>query len=181
MNAAKRYRATTDFFAPWPAGLTNWRQSLHYNIGTPVHRPIAVARGSTTLHAKQLDATSMNKPVSPKSLETKETRDRDSLFLLAEITFDGSTEIHKVKVRNLSPGGMMIESDLEVVEGQTITANLRNVGAVRGQIAWARTSRFGVAFDREINPKLARQPVGGATEIPRYLRTVINTKPSFYR
>ncbi|MFN3817765.1 PilZ domain-containing protein [Blastomonas sp.] len=111
----------------------------------------------------------------------KETRDRDSLFLLAELTFDGSSEVHKVKVRNLSPGGMMIESDLNVAQGQTITATLRNIGSVRGQVAWARTSRFGVAFDREINPKLARQPVGGGVELPRYLRTVIGTKPSHFR
>jgi hypothetical protein len=123
----------------------------------------------------------MNMPVSPKSLESKETRARDSLFLLAELTFDGSGEVHKVKVRNLSPGGMMVESDLEVVQGQQVVANLRNIGPVRGQIAWARSARFGVAFDREINPKLARQPVGGSADVPRYLRTIIATSPSFPR
>lgn len=131
--------------------------------------------------AWKLDALPMNMPVSPKSLAAKEARDRDSLFLLAEITFDDTGEAHKVKVRNLSPGGMMIESDLEVVQGQTLVAVLRNIGAVRGQIAWARSHRFGVAFDREINPKLARKPVGGGTETPRYLRTTLGTSPSFPR
>ncbi len=123
----------------------------------------------------------MNMPLSPKSLETKETRARDSLFLLADITFEGSEELHKVKVRNLSPGGMMVESDLEVTQGQKLVATLRNIGAVRGQIAWARSARFGVAFDREINPKLARQPVGGTTEVPRFLRTIVATSPSYPR
>ncbi|MDM7957157.1 PilZ domain-containing protein [Blastomonas sp.] len=123
----------------------------------------------------------MNMPLSPKSLESKETRARDSLFLLAEVSFEGSDEIHKVKVRNLSPGGMMIESDLEVSQGQHLVAVLRNIGAVRGQIAWARSKRFGVAFDREIDPKLARKPVGGGGEVPRYLRTIIATSPSFPR
>ncbi len=133
----------------------------------------------------------MNMPVSPKALgvtspgpksvASKETRARDSLFLLAEITFEGSDEVHKVKVRNLSPGGMMIESDLDVTQGQRLVAALRNVGSVRGQIAWVRSARFGVAFDREINPKLARQPVGGGGDVPRYLRTILGTSPSFPR
>lgn len=114
----------------------------------------------------------MNMPVSPKSLETAEARARDSLFLLAELMFEDSKETHKVKVRNLSPGGMMVESDIEVGQGQRIVATLRNIGPVKGQIAWARKERFGVAFDREIEPKLARQPVGGGTMPPRYLRVV---------
>lgn len=123
----------------------------------------------------------MNMPLSPKSLESKETRARDSLFLLAEVTFEGSDETHKVKVRNLSPGGMMVESDLDVTQGQKLVAVLRNIGPVRGQIAWARSTRFGVAFDREINPKLARKQTGGGAEVPRYLRTIIGNSPSFPR
>ena len=133
----------------------------------------------------------MNMPVSPRALgakapgaeshDSKEPRARDSLFLLAEITFDGSQEVHKVKVRNLSTGGMMVESDLDIAQGQRLVATLRNVGSVHGQVAWARSARFGVAFDREINPKQVRQPVGGSGEVPRYLRTILGTSPSFPR
>lgn len=123
----------------------------------------------------------MNMPVSPNVLETAETRERDSLFLLADITFEDTQTSHKVKVRNLSAGGMMIESDLEVTQGQRIIAVLRNIGPVHGQIAWARSERFGVAFDRKINPKLARQSVSNGTSVPRYLRTTFATKPSFPR
>lgn len=120
----------------------------------------------------------MNMPVSPKSLETAEARARDSLFLLADVTFEDTRETHKVKVRNLSPGGMMVESDLEVEQGQRIVTILRNIGSVKGQIAWARRGRFGVAFDLEIEPKLARQPVGGGTMPPRYLRVLHARLPS---
>lgn len=123
----------------------------------------------------------MNMPVSPKTLAAAEARARDSLFLMTELTLDDSGETHKVKVRNLSPGGMMIESDLTVTQGQRIVATLRNIGPVKGQIAWARKGRFGVAFDYEIDPKLARQPVGGGTKLPRYLRTANNAPPSFPR
>lgn len=123
----------------------------------------------------------MNLPVSPKPVENQEVRARDSLFLLADLTIDGSSEQHKVKVRNLSAGGMMVESDLDVIQGQRIMALLRNIGPVRGEIAWARSGRFGVAFDRPIDPKLARNPVGGSKDTVRYLRTPITYNPSFQR
>lgn len=124
----------------------------------------------------------MTMPVSPKSLESQEARARDSLFLLADLMIEENGEQHKVKVRNLSAGGMMVESDLEVTQGQSIVVNLRNIGPVRGEIAWARSGRFGVAFNRPVNPKLARKPVGTAVdETPRYLRTPLTHSPSFPR
>lgn len=123
----------------------------------------------------------MNMPVSPKSLESQEIRARDSLFLLADLAIEGEDEQHKVKVRNLSAGGMMVESELNVAQGQKIVVNLRNIGPTRGEIAWARSGRFGVAFDRRIDPKLARKPVGGTTETARYLRTPITYSPPFPR
>ncbi len=124
----------------------------------------------------------MTMPVNPKSLESQEARARDSLFLLADLTIEDSGQQHKVKVRNLSAGGMMVESDLDVTQGQSIVVNLRNIGPVRGEIAWARSGRFGVAFNRPVNPKLARKPVGSsADETPRYLRTPLTHSPSFPR
>jgi hypothetical protein len=124
----------------------------------------------------------MTMPVSPKSLESQEARARDSLFLLADLMIEENGEQHKVKVRNLSAGGMMVESDLDVTQGQSIVVNLRNIGPVRGEIAWARSGRFGVAFNRPVNPKLARKPVGTAVdETPRYLRTPLTHSPSFPR
>lgn len=123
----------------------------------------------------------MNMPVSPKSLDVQESRARDSLFLLAELTLEDSGERHKVKVRNLSSGGMMVGSELEVTQGQRIVVELRNIGHVRGQIAWVRSEKFGVAFDRQINPKLARKPVGTTQETPRFLRVLDAYSPSYPR
>lgn len=128
--------------------------------------------------ALQLDAEKMTLPIRPQSLDSKESRARDSLFLLAELQFAQSDHLHKVKVRNLSPGGMMVESDLEVTQGQQLIATLRNIGAVRGQIAWVSSGRFGVAFDRDVDPMLARQPVGGTAGVPRYLRPTLGMTTS---
>jgi hypothetical protein len=53
---------------------------------------------------------------------------RDSLFLLAEIRIEQTAEIHRVRVRNLSDGGMMGEGNLRVQRGHRLTIDLRNIG-----------------------------------------------------
>lgn len=84
---------------------------------------------------------------------------RDSLFLLAEVRVEQSPESHKVRVRNLSDGGMMGEGNLRVMRGHRLTVQLRNVGMVMGTVAWVQDNRFGVAFDEEIDSQLARRPL----------------------
>ena len=101
--------------------------------------------------------------------------DRDSLFLMAQITFDGRTDSVRGKIRNLSAGGMMVEGEFEVERGIRLTAELRNVGKVKGNVAWVQGSRIGVAFDAEIDPKLARAPVGTkGSEVPSFDRPALD-------
>lgn len=96
---------------------------------------------------------------------------RDSLFLMATLRVAGSDAEHRVKVRNLSAGGMMAEGELRVERGTRISVDLRNVGWVEGAVAWVQDKRFGIAFSDEIDPKLVRAPVGGASPAaPRYTR-----------
>lgn len=96
---------------------------------------------------------------------------RDSLFLLADLRVDGIKGEHRIKVRNLSARGMMGEGVVQVVRGAFVSVNIRNVGWVDGSVAWVQDSRFGVAFRDEIDPKLARVPVGsGEDATPRHAR-----------
>ena len=96
---------------------------------------------------------------------------RDSLFLMAELRFEGETVGHRVKVRNLSAGGMMAEGELAVVRGARVTVELRNLSPVEGSVAWVQDTRFGVAFVREIDPKAPRSAVGnGDLASPRFVR-----------
>lgn len=83
---------------------------------------------------------------------------RDSLFLLATIRVEDEAEGHRVRVRNLSDGGMMAEGDVHVQRGHRLDIQLRNVGTVGGSVAWVQDKRFGIAFDREIDSQRARQP-----------------------
>ena len=87
---------------------------------------------------------------------------RDSLFLMADARIDGLEGQHRIKVRNLSSGGMMGEGPVRVARGAIVEVDIRNVGWVEGSVAWVQGNRFGVAFRDEIDPKLARAPVGSS-------------------
>ena len=84
--------------------------------------------------------------------------DRDSLFLMAQLKVEGdsSDAEYRVKVRNLSSGGMMAEGQAKVSRGAVIRISLRNIGWVDGTVAWKQGDRFGIAFAEEIDPKQAR-------------------------
>ncbi len=82
--------------------------------------------------------------------------ERDSLFVMADLRVDGVDNDQRVKVRNLSAGGMMAEGDVKVQTGAAVEVNIRNIGWVEGSVAWVQDNRFGIAFHDEIDPKVAR-------------------------
>ena len=98
---------------------------------------------------------------------------RDSLFLMAEVRIDGGDEEHRIKVRNLSSGGMMGEGPVRVARGASVEVNIRNIGWIEGTVAWVQDDRFGVAFLDDIDPKLARAPVGKGDQTPRFTRPAL--------
>ena len=96
---------------------------------------------------------------------------RDSLFLMAEVRLDGDSASHRVKVRNLSAGGMMAEGDISVLRGTRMSVELRNLPSIEGSVAWVQDNRFGIAFAREIDPLAPRTAVGsGDLATPRFVR-----------
>lgn len=91
---------------------------------------------------------------------------------MADVQLDGDDAAHRVKVRNLSSGGMMAEGGPAVIRGKNVSVNLRNIGSVDGVVAWIEEGRFGIAFSKEIDAKLARAPVGtGDLASPRFTRS----------
>jgi PilZ domain len=97
--------------------------------------------------------------MTTESIAKKRQGARDSLFLTTEVTVEGARKAVTVRVRNLSPGGMMIDGNAVFHEGAVVSANLRGIGSVSGKIAWIVEDRAGVSFDDEIDPKEARAPV----------------------
>lgn len=98
---------------------------------------------------------------------------RDSLLLAAQLRFDGDPEIHGVRVRNLSAGGLMAEYPGEVEIGDRIQVEVRNIGWIKGRIAWATDGRIGIAFDREVDPMAARKPVGQGKKTPHFVKPIL--------
>ncbi len=110
------------------------------------------------------------------SVDTRQVP-RDSLFLLALLQLEGDEQPYRIKVRNLSAGGMMAEGQVRVRRGTLVSVDLRNVGWVKGSVAWVQDNRFGIAFVDEVDPKLVRQPVADKAEdaTPAYVRTHMKT------
>lgn len=95
---------------------------------------------------------------------------RDSLFLHGDLVIDGIQLEQKVRIRNLSAGGLMAEGADLIQQGKTVWVNLRNFGWIEGVVAWVHGSRCGVAFLDEIDPRLARSPVTVGDGTTRFVR-----------
>jgi hypothetical protein len=100
-----------------------------------------------------------------------ETRDksRESIFLGAVISLGNQRQSLNVRVRNISSGGMMIDLAGPQPKGLAVIAEMKGIGEVRGRIAWSTENRAGIAFDRLVDPKLARHVVS-APAVPTYSR-----------
>lgn len=97
---------------------------------------------------------------------------RDSLFLSAAVAIGGEQPF-TTRVRNLSVGGMMIDVATDLEPGTPVIVDLRGIGEVRGRIAWSSPGRAGVAFDREVDPRLARATSNGPKSVtPDYIRNI---------
>lgn len=125
----------------------------------------------------------MNKPVDIMDTDEQSanprSQDRNSLFLKAVLRFPNSGAQGEVRVRNLSSGGLMAEAPLQATRGEPVEVNLKNLGWVTGKVAWIAESRCGIAFDYPIDPKAARQQIGGHTAdetMPHYLRKLNNAQ-----
>lgn len=99
---------------------------------------------------------------------------RDSLFLMAELRLEGAEAVERVKVRNLSAGGMMAEGPVRVMRGARLSVKLRNIEWVDGNVAWVQDNRFGIAFDTTIDPSRARASSAPTDETssPRFTRPI---------
>lgn len=104
---------------------------------------------------------------------------RDSLFLQTNVYRENGMAMGEARVRNLSANGLMAECKIMLRVGDRVMMDLRGVGEVIGQVVWTKGNRIGLAFDRDIDPRLARKPVGNdpSKDIPFYVRYLGRTAP----
>lgn len=81
---------------------------------------------------------------------------RENLFLLADMQVEGDPASYRIKVRNLSAGGMMGEGGVRVIRGSRLKIDFGSAGTVGGSVAWVQGERFGVAFDDEVDCALVK-------------------------
>ena len=108
--------------------------------------------------------------------QSKRGDKRDTFFLSGTVTF-GDQQTMITRVRNLSTGGMMIDAPFEMVPGTRLTVELRGVGLIEGRVAWASAGKAGVAFDEDIDPRLARTPPSAKSRVPEYLKSMPGRRP----
>jgi hypothetical protein len=87
---------------------------------------------------------------------------RESIFLGAQVQYAGESAAQPARVRNISAGGMMIDTAKPHPKGQLVTVTLKSIGEVSGKVAWSTATRIGIAFDEQIDPLVARTPVTAA-------------------
>ena len=119
-------------------------------------------------------------PIPEEMNQTEESKERAAerrnffLSTTMKIAPHGSLT---ARVRNLSAGGMMVElaeePEPEIARGERLVAELRNIGRVKGEVAWVRGRRIGVKFDAEIDPEAARKPVVAGEGTPDYVKPVL--------
>lgn len=96
--------------------------------------------------------------------------DRDALLLVADVVAEGTASAMRCTVHNLSSGGMMAQGQPEPAVGARVSVTLRNLSVVQGKVVWAENGRFGITFDREIDPEAVRAPVALATFLADSMR-----------
>jgi hypothetical protein len=110
--------------------------------------------------------------LSTEDFSGQRSNARDSLLLTAQFKVEGHP-ITQVRVRNLSSGGLMAEYAAPVTSGTPVAVEVRGVGWISGRIAWTAEGRLGVAFDAEIDPLLARKPVGQGKHTPSFVKPIL--------
>jgi hypothetical protein len=72
------------------------------------------------------------------------------------------------RIRNVAPGGMMVDCDVPFEPGERMRVEFRNGSAVEVEVVWAEDGRFGAKFDAEIPlDALLHPPAGVAGSLAR--------------
>ena len=95
---------------------------------------------------------------------------RESIFIGAIVCFDGDSHASPARVRNISSGGMMIDTAIVRPQGMVVAADLKQVGRITGHVAWSTEKRTGIVFDTAIDPTQVRQKPDPAVAQPTFKR-----------
>lgn len=114
----------------------------------------------------------------PLDARGQRSTNRSSLFLLGKMGVDGGVASEAIRIRNLSPTGLMAEAPTMLAVGTAVVVEMKNIPPVKGKVVWATDGRMGIAFNAEIDPAKVRQPVGkGEDPRPDFLKVPLSRRP----
>lgn len=85
-------------------------------------------------------------PAAERPAQTVARSQRLTTLLMVGRLIDPSGD-HLCRVRNLSTGGMMVETSAPLAIGVPVRVELRNLNQVEGKVVWTRDQRAGIQFD----------------------------------
>lgn len=105
----------------------------------------------------------------PELAEEKHQRaPRQSLLWKAILHWDHGT--FKVRIRNISAEGAMLEGAGELPPGSGIVLDLGEGGTVSGRVRWARSGQFGIRFDARFDMRSLVRPTGTQEQAPAMVK-----------
>jgi hypothetical protein len=113
-------------------------------------QPLVAAKKNRREDDRKLGASLTAVPVKRQETRLTDTRAADRLrdaVEAATITF--RRRKHEVPVINVSPGGAMIESDLDPRIGERLDIQFADCNRTRCSVRWVRGGRIGLEFDEE--------------------------------
>lgn len=93
---------------------------------------------------------------------------RGSVLMQGQARRPGERESVPLRIRNLSPHGLGGDRVHGMTQGEILILTLRGIGEISGRVAWVAGSRFGLAFDRPIDPALIGKPPASSPTTGRF-------------
>lgn len=91
------------------------------------------------------------------SSDKSRAEERETFFLVSSVRL--SSSIQRINIRNLSPGGALIEPVEGAHKGESAAIDIRNIGWVDATVAWTDEKRAGLRFRHSIMLSDVRRPM----------------------
>ncbi|PZQ58607.1 MAG: hypothetical protein DI544_13690 [Sphingomonas taxi] len=90
----------------------------------------------------------------------RDDRGRGDVHVSARMRISDDDAGFLVRIRNLSPGGLMAELPHPLPPDSTVAVKLNGIGWTAGRVVWQTEGRTGVAFDQPVDLDLVQQAGG---------------------
>ncbi len=164
---------------------TDFARRLIARPGAPFtipQRPVPRFRDPDTQRGEQVAMDrAVHQSVDEEVAALSRGADRDSLFMQASLILPGQPIPWSCACAICPPAECSRRRRPRIAQGTTVEVELRNVGQVPGRVVWAGEGKFGIAFDRPVDPQAVRRQVVSESDLPPHLRRTGLEQGPLYR